>query len=415
MGKHKKLRIGLYPHQAEVFDSPQRHVVYVKGRRAGGTRGAAHRLMELAHRPPVTRHLWVDTAFHNIEKYVQRYFIPSLGGTKYIWRKSSHVLRFEGGSYCDFASAERPENMEGFGYDCIWVNEAGILLKNEALYWQSLMPMVLESPKAQLFFFGAPKGPGLFQAMYQWGQDPERPDWRSVRHSSHINPGINRQELDRQRLCMPEREYRQEILAEFVEQEGAVFKGVDKIAIAQPEPCPVPSAPYVLGVDLARYGDYTVIWVGRTDTREAVYCERLHQTPWKEQVARISMLAARYGHGQVFVDATGVGDPVAEDLRASGLAVEAVVLGTASKRQLIDHLAVSIEQERVRMVPHSQTLKELAAFQFTRLPSGGVRSSASGGGHDDCVIALALCVWGMWAWSGGFITGQRMVSSETDW
>ena len=67
----RTLPLGPFQHQEDVFMSNARNVVYVKGRRAGGTQGAAMRLIELAHHPhPPSRHLWIDTAQRNIDKVV---------------------------------------------------------------------------------------------------------------------------------------------------------------------------------------------------------------------------------------------------------------------------------------------------------------------------------------------------------
>jgi hypothetical protein len=40
-------------------------------------------------------------------------------------------MTFANGSVIDFGSAERPENLEGFSYDFVVLNEAGIILKKE--------------------------------------------------------------------------------------------------------------------------------------------------------------------------------------------------------------------------------------------------------------------------------------------
>lgn len=407
-----EIEVTFFTHQLPVFDSTARNVVYAKGRRAGGTLGAVNRLVEIAHEQPTSRHLWVDVVQRNIERVLERYFLPLLRGTAFRCNGRERTLRFANGALCDFGSAERPELMEGFGYGFIWVNEAGHVLKDEALYYNTLLPMVLEADQPQLFFIGAPKGPGLFQRMFDWGADPKRQEWVSFRHPSHRNPRLNRAELERMRAHMPEREYRQEILAEFVTGEGAVFRAVEEIATAEPETAPQPGVPYVMGVDLARTGDYTVAWVGRADIRRGVCCERFRGLSWRVQVARIAALARRFGAAPVYVDATGVGDPVCEELRLAGVSVEPVVLTPARKRDLIDGLAVAIEQQRLAIYRHEPTLRELAAYEQVALPSGGVRTAAPAGQHDDCVVALALCQWGMSAWGGELILGSPTVTSE---
>ncbi len=107
-----ELELTYLKHQPQVFDCPARNVVYAKGRRAGGTRGAVTRLIELAHLYPGSRHLWIDTVQRNIDRYVARYFRPLLKSVDYGWNATSRTLEFGNASYCDFASAERPESIE---------------------------------------------------------------------------------------------------------------------------------------------------------------------------------------------------------------------------------------------------------------------------------------------------------------
>lgn len=368
------------------------------------------RLVEIAHQRPGSQHLWVDTVYRNIDKVFARYFRRALKGTKYDWNATHKVLRFQGGSYCDFGSAERPDTLEGWAYDYIWINEAGHVLKDESLYYHTLLPMALESPQAQFFFVGTPKGPGLFQAMYGWGQDSAREDWFSRRHPSSVNPKLNAAELERLRAHMPDRQFRQEILAEFVMGEGAVFRDVPSIATAQPETEGERGVVYTIGVDLARYSDFTVAWVGRGDMRAAVCCDRFSRIPWGLQVARLASLSRRFNNARLVVDATGVGDPICEDLRAADLPVEAVVLSASRKRALVDALAVAIEEQRITIIPHEETLRELEAYEQTALPSGQMRTGAPAGKHDDCVIALALCHGGMTAPAREWIHGDPLIS-----
>jgi phage terminase large subunit-like protein len=402
------------PHQYEVFHRPERQVVYVKGRRAGGTYGAVLRVIELAREEPRSRHLWVDHIQRHITRYVRRYFAPLLRGTRWRWDAAALVLRFESGATCDFGSAQRPELLEGFGYDYLWINEAGHLLRNENLYFETLLPMVMETPQAQIFLVGAPKGGGLFQRMYEWGQDAERGDWASFRHTSMENPHVSAEWLARMQRVMPDRVWRQEILAEFVDDEGAVFRDVERRADVAPEPAPQPGAPYVIGVDLGRYQDFTAAWVGRADTGCAVACERFRRMPWPQQQARLAALARSYGEPPLVVDAGGVGDPLCDALEDEGFSVIRVRFTNDSKRVLVERLAVALERGTLRFVPDEQTLRELRAFHYEFTPAGHVRT----GGyreHDDCVIALALCCHGM-ARRGArdFILGAPMRIRDLD-
>ena len=103
--------------------------------------------------------LWVDTMYGNIERYVERYFLPVLKGLpKNLWkyRANRNDLKVMN-AVCDFRSADKPENIEGFGYALIILNEAGIILKNRRLWEETIRPMIMDY-KANVIIGGTPKG-----------------------------------------------------------------------------------------------------------------------------------------------------------------------------------------------------------------------------------------------------------------
>jgi hypothetical protein len=125
-----------------------------------------------------------------------------------------------------------------------------------------------------------------------------------------------------------------------------------------------------------------------------VYLERFNQISWERQIATIERIARRY-EAQVLVDSTGVGDPIYERLRALGLLVRPFHFTAASKDQVIDNLAILIEQERLTLMDVEVQTNELMSYEYEQMGSGRLRTSAPHGMHDDCVIALALAAWGM--------------------
>jgi len=132
--------------------------IVTKGRRTGITRGSANAVIEylLDGTAPV---LWGDTIHANIDKYFQRYFLPELkrNNIPFNWEAQKKQLTING-NFCDFRSADNPENWEGFGYKIIILNEAGIILKNKDLYSNTVLPMLLDYPDSKLIAAGVPKG-----------------------------------------------------------------------------------------------------------------------------------------------------------------------------------------------------------------------------------------------------------------
>jgi len=145
--------------------------------------------------------------------------------------------------------------------------------------------------------------------------------------------------------------------------------------------------PVVYGVDLAKSVDWTVV-VG-LDQAGAVCRFDRYQWPWEETVRR---LAQEIGLVSAVVDSTGVGDPIVERLQRELSNVEGYHFSSSSKQRLMEGLAVAIQTNEVRY-PQGVIVSELDAFayEYTRT---GVRYSAPDGMHDDCVMALALAVYG---------------------
>lgn len=231
-----RLDVSLLAHQRPVFRWPvdHHHVVYVKGRRAGGTVGSQRTCLRWALRSPLVRplrQLWVDVTHRNISRYLNRYFLTSLhdfrDGRDFRLNRAEMTMSFPGGSVVDFGSVEQGHKIEGWAYDVIWINEAGHVLKDEEFYWQTLVPMTIERQGARVFYVGAPKGrAGLFEQFYLKGLDgPERDaDFRSHQHTSFDNPLLNRTAIERYVRDMPAWLYRQEIMGEFVASADARFK-----------------------------------------------------------------------------------------------------------------------------------------------------------------------------------------------
>ena len=388
-----RVDLALLPHQRAAFqECTARNVVVVGGRRSGKTEGAARACLRCCLEDQGSRHLWIDTVHRNIVRYVNRYFLPRLAplpARAYGWNQGQMTLTV-GRSSVDFGSAEKPLNLEGFGYDYLWLNEAGIILWDENFWQTTLSPMFIEG-NPRRFMFGTPKGSNMLQQFYDRGQDLARPDWESFRWTSWDNPRVNADLLAEDVAELPENVVRQEYRAEFI-SDGGFFRGLDDLFTATWETGPSPASTYMAGVDIGRTVDYTVCWVGRLDTRELVHCVRFANLPWPEQQARLKAVYDTFGC-RMLVDATGLGQIAVDDLNTVGIPADPFIFTQDSKIELLQRFARDVEQGRVRLAPHAPTLQELRVFQQTARASGKPFLSAPDHLHDDCVMAAALCNW----------------------
>lgn len=204
---------------------------------------------------------------------------------------------------------------------------------------------------------------------------------------------------------------------------------------------------YLLGVDLGQASDYTALAVLRHIERRILSDERDEQFAIERgrRVQRGSLLdtEASYevvhldrmplgttypaiidavrgllatpqlsGQTRLIVDATGVGRPVIDAMRAAGLAPTPVTITAGEhashgiggyrrvpKRDLVGALAVLLQTGRLQIAAelrHAQTLaEELINFRvrFTNAGNDTYGAMWREGVHDDLVLAVAVAAW----------------------
>lgn len=382
--------------QQTIFDCDARFVIVAKGRRFGLTRGAANDFIKKALEGKFKKGLWVDTVNANIERYVERYFLPALKKlpeSMYYWRKQQKILEIKD-AYMDFRSADNPENIEGFGYDKAFLNEAGIILKSQYLWNNAIRPMLWDY-KCHTIIGGAPKGKGVFFQLYNRGNDPEQKDYKSFTFTSFDNPYVQHDLIMEDIKTMPDRVVQQEIYAQFLDDTGVVFRNVLDIAILDPQD-PVLNDLYVIGCDLAKVQDYTVLTVFNRRTNDQVYQMRFNKLEWPFQKTKIQELSKKFNNALIYIDSTGLGEPIYEDLVRSGVPCEPIHFTNEMKKQMIEKLSNWIEMKYCRLLNLDETINEFNAFTYDYSEkTGRVMYNAPQGFHDDIVFSIALAVWGL--------------------
>ena len=312
-------------------------------------------------------------------------------------RLTDMAFDFPGLGEIELKSADAgDERLRGAGLDAAVLDEASRIPETA---WTYGVRPALADREGRAVFISTPKGRNWFFRLFQQGQLAG--SWKSWKWPSHARPNFPQAEWLEIERTTPELILKQEYLAEFLEDEGVVFQGLSRclrgeLSLAR-EGCD-----YVLGVDLARAEDFTVIVVLDRCHHKLVAIERLRELDWSIQRKLIQMMAMKYSPAgntcRILVDSSGVGDPIEEDLRKAGLSVRGFKFTNQSKQNLVEELMVAIEQGLIGIpnVPDTAfLLDELRAFTYEQLPSGRIRYSAPSGLHDDGVIALGLALYEM--------------------
>lgn len=296
------------------------------------------------------------------------------GGWIYITSVDSRNIKSEG------------EGVVGEGGDIVVLEEAGLIRRREQF---SKIVRMVEGDWGKLVMSGNAVENSVFEDAYN---DKAFYKVRVTLEQAIKEGRIDTQRLEQQRKLTTARDWQRYYLVEFPPRDtGMVFRNLNAVLGARPSK-PIPGRHYVAGVDLAKHQDFTVIAIYDRNTNEQVYLDRFNQLEWPTQKRRIKAICKYYNDARCKLDATGLGDPVADDLLRAGVKVDPIKLTNTTKNELIDNLVIKIEQEQIKMIRTEDTVEEFTKFTYEQTATGAIRYNAPEGFHDDIVIAHALAV-----------------------
>jgi hypothetical protein len=389
--------VGYHPHAGQIplHASTSRSRTVPKGRRGGGTTAGAFEVQ-------VESQLWGGA-----EGYADiALFAPTVPKTELLYGmvhdsliKQSRFGRSQvrralfapgnrrietawGARIVAFSLAEESPG-EGWGFRLAVIDEAQLL--DWDTWWSSIRPTLSDKGGRALFI-----GKAYGRAFRKLSEMPKRhpSTWSNHRFATRLNPLIPDAEIDEARAEMPRWLYLQEYEAEFQDRGDAVF--VEEFVDACTDPrIPVPAKPirghwYVDGWDLAKKQDLSV---GITlDTSvvpwRVVAVWSGNREPWPVTQQRISRRRDIY-KSEIWIDATGIGDPIIDNLEVPSSCVNPYIFTGPSKERLITNLQACIENRRVAIPAHRKLRQELLDYQW-----------ADKDLETDFVMALGLACWG---------------------
>jgi hypothetical protein len=385
------LQINYTPHpkQLEFHSCKARFRVLASGRRWGKTKAGANEFLKMIiNAPERSVGYCVAPTYSHTEKQWKEilYYCPREIITEI--NISKHRVKLLGEREIQFKSADNPDTMRGEAVSVVWVDEHNQI--KEDRWTMELRPSLMDT-HGKAIFTGTPKGKNWGFQLFTRGQDPSQTDYASFAFSSYTNPYLDPKEIDEFRRDMPELAYRQEILAEFLDDVGSVFRNIRSCIGGELEE-PQMYRQYIVGCDLAKHEDFTVICV-LDQNGHLCHFDRFSQLDWVFQSKRIVDTCKRYNNARLLIDSSGVGDPIFDMLRRSGVAVEGYKFTNASKKDLIENLSIAIENHTISYPDIPVLLSELGLFGYKISPAGVTSYNAPEGYHDDTVIALALATW----------------------
>lgn len=388
--KRARVRFRYTPHpfQQALHDSQARFRIATCGRRWGKTAACTMELIRFAATHPKSICWWVSPVYkQSLRAYRLTKFMVKDIAEKVLRGETRIVLKNK--SILEFRSADNYDALRGEGIDFLIVDEAAMVRKEA---WEEALRPTLSDTNGKAMIVGTPKGRNWFYHLWVRGQDDQFPQYESWQFPTSSNPFIPKEEIEEAKMTLPEDVFRQEYEAAFLEESAGVFRGIRKCIQGELEESR-PGHRYVIGWDVAKRQDFSVMTVMDLDRKHVVEFVRVNHIDYSRQLDMLEQLVAEYNDAKVLMDSTGVGDPLLEQVEARGIEVEGYQLHNRSKQQLIENLAVGIEKQELTF-PHIPVLiHELEIFQYEMTRSGNVRYEAPSGMHDDAVISLGLAWW----------------------
>lgn len=378
------------PWQQQVVDEAKRFNVVNVGRRAGKTtfgfdRCATKESLVL----PIG---WFSPTYKMLSE-VWRMAVQTFAPITAKRNVQEHRIEFVTGGFLEFWSLDNQDTVRGRKYRRIIVDEAA-MIPNLIDVWNYVLRPTLADFKGDAWFLSTPKGRNGFWKMFQWGQDSENTEWKSWKMPSTVGI-IAKSEIEAMRESMPELTYRQEILADFIEDAGSVFRNLLSCMDA-----PISTLEQhrnhriVAGVDWGKQSDFTAISVGCIDCKCEVHRDRFNQIDYIFQRGRLKQICEKWQLTKMLVERNSIGDPNLEMLQNEGLPAYGFQTTATSKPPLIENLALTLERGEWQFQSDPVWTNELEAYEREVSSHTGRSSySAPDGMNDDTVIARALMIW----------------------
>lgn len=304
--------------------------------------------------------------------------------------KSDKIIYFNNGSILKCFVASNHDRIRGERVDYAVLDEFA-MYDNQA--WEaSIQPTLATSRNPKVLFISTPRGRGLWFNLFNLGYDSNS-SWANYTARSEDNPLVQSEWLNDMREQASNRIWRQEYLAEFIDDGGEVFEGLDACLIDR---YATHYNKLYIGIDIGIKNDYSVIYI-QNEKLETVYYERYLPGSIDRCVTWIWNILQRYDYHNYFIDIeTNRFDSVYTELKNRFKEIKVnpdriispTDLNHSEKNKNVEQLSVLIEQNKIKIIRDNYVISELKSFTFCFSKSNNIIYSAPQGLHDDAVMAI---------------------------
>jgi hypothetical protein len=301
--------------------------------------------------------------------------------------KSELSIKLINGSDIKFLSAERYDNIRGFSFHYLIIDE-GAFIRKQAMD-EAILP-TLSAIGKKCLMLSTPKSKNWFYEMFIKGLE-ENDNYISFRAISTDNPYIDKEFIETQKQSLPTEIFKQEYLAEFSEATSDVFRGIDNVCIIKQFNYNKNEKSY-FGLDTGLQSDHTVITI-MSETGRVLNVLRFRGVTFEEAGRRILAELNKYKIIGGYVETNSIGKAVYELIKPHYRNTKEFYTTQDSKTQAVRKLITDIENMAVELPSKElfpELYNELSAYTYKVSTNGKLSFSHPPGYHDDCVDSLWL-------------------------
>lgn len=408
----------LWPHQLELANSPAKIRCVNSGRQAGKSFTLAMLALHQAFSVPGSKTLILsageEAAKVLLASIGELLSSPLLAGAAIEENKSRIVLSTGSEIVCVPASTRQ---VRGRSIDLLILDEANFMAED---LWTAAKFTIIARPGSRVVMASSPWTQDHFFAR-TWREGNLNPSHQhaSFHWPSTVSPLVDTELLATFEATMTARDYAREVLAQWVDDQGAYFTTTELDAAVADYTLTPPDKAHgqlaVGGVDWGFNDSNALVLLGILDDQELNrhkhQDELVYFLPWLESHAkmqyadfinRLTEIARGYSIVRYISETNGVGAMPTQVLRNAmdrerhlhrGPYSQTMVtpVTTDNRRKVSGYGAIKLllQQGRLVLPRHPELLKQLHSLTYEMTPSGNIKIEvAAHAGHDDLADAL---------------------------
>ena len=380
-----------HPGQKEILKgfitSPHKFGVVSTGRQFGKSILGINALLYWILNNKGCKGAWISPVYAQARKVfeqIEQACRPAISNAN----KAELFIRFINGSTIKFLSTERWDNIRGYSFHYMVVDEAAYVRK---VAFENAIAPTLTVTGRKCLIISTPASKGNWFYDYFIRSDSKPDTYISFHGRSTDNPHADSEFILEQKKSLPEDIFRQEYLGEFTDSGAEVFKGISQVSVLNQ--WSDKGRGLFFGIDTGLQDDYSVLTI-ISETGKVHFIDRVNQLPLQDIADRFVNTIKRYGCVNGYIETNGIGRGMYDAVK-NKIKVKEFNTSNESKTQIIRRLIGDIEEQAIEL-PSKELFRplynELNAYSYTVKADGKI-TFAGKGDHDDTVMSLAIANW----------------------